>query len=52
MELLVVGWLLSGASLVHSLTANTLSMGWDRLSHRYSSFQSAPLPPPPLVAFV
>lgn len=42
----------SGASRVHSLMAMVLSMGLSMESQRYSSFQSAPFPPPPLVDFL
>ena len=41
-----------GASRVHSLIAMDDSAGLFMSSQRYSSFQSAPLPPPPLVAYV
>ena len=33
---------------MHNLTARQLSMGVVKSFHRYSSFQSAPFPPPPL----
>lgn len=41
----------SGANRVQSLIASVLSMGLSMESQRYSSFQSAPFPPPPLVDF-
>lgn len=42
---------LEGARRVLSLMARVLLVGFCMVSQRYSSFQSAPFPPPPLVAF-
>ena len=41
---------LGGARRVLSLIARVLLVGFCMVSQRYSSFQSAPFPPPPLVA--